>query len=145
MIKLVDNSPIYYKALLNIQNLSILDNDKMSSESFLSEFSQSTRKYFVALNDDKVCGYIGLFDCDSDYNIISFAVLPELQRRGIGTKLFSVAKDFAIKQNKKSMSLEVDENNQKALSFYKKQGFVIANVRKKYYKNSDALVMFLYF
>ena len=49
------------------------------------------------------------------------------------------------KQNKVStLSLEVDEKNEKAINFYKKMGFTVTNIRKKYYKDNDALIMWLY-
>ena len=37
--------------------------------------------------------------------------------------------------------LEVASNNEPAINLYKKCGFKIINIRKKYYKNIDALVM----
>ena len=46
--------------------------------------------------------------------------------------------------SKKSISLEVDVLNTSAISFYNKNNFVVTNIRKKYYKDNDALVMFCY-
>lgn len=37
--------------------------------------------------------------------------------------------------------LEVKEDNIKAINLYKKHGFKIINVRKKYYRHKDALIM----
>ena len=144
MIKIVNNAPKYYQSLLSLQGSALPSQDKMSRENFLEEFSLPTRKYFVALNDKEVCGYIGLFDCDNDYNIISFAVLPSMQRHGIGSMLLNKAKTYALALGKKSLSLEVDFSNIQAINFYKKHGFVVTNIRKKYYKDKDAFVMFLY-
>lgn len=144
MIKIVKNAPKYYESLLSLQDCALPSVDKMTRENFLSEFCLPTRKYFVAISGGDVCGYIGLFDCDQDYNIISFAVLPSMQRQGIGTLLLNKAKDYALTLGKQSLSLEVDSSNLKAINFYKKHGFVVTNIRKKYYKDKDAFVMFLY-
>ena len=49
------------------------------------------------------------------------------------------------KNNKcKSITLEVRQNNQSAISLYKKCGFKIISTRKRYYENGqvDAYLMF---
>lgn len=120
------------------------EKDKMTKECFFDEFNQKTRKYFVALDGVIPVGYIGVFDTFNDYNIIGIAVDKNYQKQGIGSKLFE--KVFSIaKQNKvNTISLEVDESNINAINFYKKKGFVVTNIRKKYYKDNDAYIMFLY-
>ena len=40
-----------------------------------------------------------------------------------------------------SISLEVRSTNKRAISFYKKNGFKIVSIRKKYYDDSDGLLM----
>ena len=37
--------------------------------------------------------------------------------------------------------LEVNEKNDSAINLYKKIGFYLINIRKKYYGNEDALIM----
>lgn len=144
MIKIVNFMDKYKQQLFEIQNSVMPDNDKMTKELFLDEFNQNFRHYFVALNDDEVVGYIGLYSYDDDYNIISIAVKSQYQNMSIGTKLLDKVKDFAKKTNKNSLSLEVDTTNIKAVNFYKKNNFVVTNIRKKYYKDNDALIMFCY-
>lgn len=144
MIKIVNFMDKYKQQLYEIQNSVMPDNDKMTKELFLDEFNQNFRHYFIALNDDEVVGYIGLYSYDDDYNIISIAVKSQYQNMSIGTKLLNKAKDFAKKTNKNSLSLEVDTTNIKAVNFYKKNNFVVTNIRKKYYKDNDALIMFCY-
>jgi ribosomal-protein-alanine acetyltransferase len=119
-------------------------NDQMTKQNFLNEFCESSRKYFVALIGKEIVGYVGLFDCGEDENIIGIAVKKPFQNNGIGTKLMKKAVNFALKQNKKSLSLEVDESNLGAKNFYEKMLFVVTNIRKNYYKGSDAYVMFRY-
>lgn len=118
--------------------------DRMSKISFFDEFKANFRTYFVAKINKKAVGYIGLFECDDDLNIIGIAVKKEYQHRGIGSLLIEFSKTYARNQNKKSLSLEVNEKNLVAINFYKKEGFSVTNIRKKYYKDNDALVMFCY-
>ena len=143
MIKIVDIEPKLYNQIYKIQEIAMPENDVMDKALFMSEFGAMSRKYFVAMEEETPIGYIGLFSMDTDYNIISFAVLPECQCNGVGNALLEHAIKFAKNSGKKTMSLEVDVNNKKAISFYKKHGFFVTNIRKNYYKNSDAMVMFL--
>ena len=144
MLKIVNNSLKYYDKLYEIHTSELLEEDRMSKENFFLEFSQNFRKYFVALYENEVVGYIGLFECDKDYNIIGICVKEKFHNMGIGTKLINYSKKIAKKENKKSLSLEVDNRNILAINFYKKNGFIVTNIRKKYYKDNDALIMFCY-
>lgn len=120
------------------------ENDQMSKQNFFDEFHIPLRKYFVAKRQDEVIGYLGLFECGDDQNIIGIAVKKSFQKNGVGSKLIENAVKFATKNEKKSLSLEVDEKNILAIAFYKKCNFVVTNVRKNYYKDSDAYIMFRY-
>ena len=87
MIEIVDIEPKLYNRVYNIQAIAMPENDVMDKALFMSEFGAVSRKYFVALENETPIGYIGLFSMDTDYNIISFAVLPEYQRSGVGSAL----------------------------------------------------------
>jgi len=143
-MEIVDYNPNFLEDLWQIHILTMPENDLMTKNNFVDEFSQPTRKYFVCLQDNVPVGYIGAFNMIDDYNIIGIAVKKDFQHKGVGTKLINSLIDFAKKENVKSLSLEVDETNLKAINFYKKMGFVVTNIRKKYYKNNDALIMWLY-
>lgn len=144
MIKVVNNCDKYIDELLSIHKNNIPPNDQMTEKAFLDEFGQDSRIYFVAIDKDKPIGYIGLFDCGEDVNIIGIAVEKEYQRQGAGLLLLDKAVSYAKENKKKSLSLEVDVSNIIAIDFYKKHGFETISVRKHYYKDSDALIMFLY-
>jgi len=144
MIEIVDFQKKFAKDLFKIHVDEMPSNDQMTEKCFFDEFAEKTRKYFIALDDGKVIGYIGLFDMVDDFNIIGIAVKKNYRRQGIGARLLNVAILEAKKRNIKSLSLEVDENNKDAINFYSKLGFKVTNIRKKYYKNSDAYVMFLF-
>lgn len=138
------NTICEFKEMYNIHASEFLAFDQMTKESFLDELQQNNRIYFVAKDNDKIIGYIGLYEYDDDLSIIGIALIKEYQNRGIGTRLLKKAKEVARKMSKKSISLEVDVLNTSAISFYNKNNFVVTNIRKKYYKDNDALVMFCY-
>ena len=144
MIKIVKCLESYIKQLYDIHISEMPENDIMTENCFFNEFKQKTRKYYVALDDKTPVGYIGIFDMVDDYNIIGIAVDKNYQRKGIGSKLLKEVIEEANKNKVATVSLEVDEKNEKAINFYKKMGFVVTNIRKKYYKDNDAYIMWLY-
>ena len=144
MINIVSLKKEYQQRLYEIHCNEMPENDKLTKDCFFDEFNQKTRKYFVALEDTNPVGYIGVMDTIDDYNIIGIAVDKNYQNKGIGGKLLQEIINTAKKNNVLSISLEVDEFNEKAINFYKNKGFVVTNIRKKYYKDNDAYIMFLY-
>jgi ribosomal protein S18 acetylase RimI-like enzyme len=76
-------------------------------------------------------GYILLQDCVDFIDILKIATHPHLQNQGIASQLLQTA----LKHSEKRFTLEVAENNYKALTLYQKHGFQRIGVRKGYYKN----------
>ena len=135
----LENSTI--KALFEIHNDVFLDYDKLTFENFKNEFFLENRIYFIALNNKKIIGYIGVINCVDFFEIIGIGVNKKNQRAGIGTKLLKKIFEKAKSLNIEKIFLEVDQKNEKAQNFYKKNGFSITNIRKNYYKNNDAYIM----
>lgn len=55
--------------------------------------------------------------------ITAFAVHPNSQGKGIGTALLNWARDFALRNGEKFVMLDVETENERALSVYEKAGF----------------------
>ncbi len=94
----------------------------------------------VLLYDDNgikgVLVYSKIYDrLEIDYIIVD----KQYRRLGIASRLLKYMED----ENKGALNitLEVRESNALALSFYKKNGFVIEAVRKNYYKDENGLLM----
>lgn len=144
MVIIKDFKDKYAEALFKIHKDNLPHIYQMSKESFFDEFTCDTRKYFVALDRGIVKGYLGLSDFkDSDMSIMGIVVDRKSEGQGIGTRLIKRAIDFAKGKDKKFLSLEVDIENKRAVRFYKNLGFTVTRVRKKYYMDNDAYVMFL--
>jgi len=74
------------------------------------------------------------------FELEAIVVNINFRKKGIASRLINF---FEEKYTKKgdSILLEVAVNNEAAVSLYKKIGFEIINIRKKYYDKIDAYVM----
>lgn len=73
-------------------------------------------------------------------DILSIVVEPNYRRKKIASNLF----DYLISglsETVETITLEVAVNNEAAIELYKKFGFEIINIRKKYYNDVDAYLM----
>ena len=94
-------------------------------------------------------GFLILKTVLDETEVISIAVSPKMQNRGIANLLMQAGLRQMQADRIKSVFLEVDEANEYALKLYQKLGFKTESIRKGYYKNpgedeasrSDALVM----
>ena len=89
--------------------------------------------------DSNLVGFIHINKLYENMDIINIIVNKDYRYKGIGTKLLNYIVDNYKDIN--NIMLEVRESNNTAIEFYKKNGFKIINVRKKYYGNEDALIM----
>lgn len=90
----------------------------------------------------KIIGFIIFSIIYEKAEIIDIAVSIEQQRQSIGTKLIDAFFNECINKKCDSITLEVRISNEKAISFYEKNGFKKISIRKGYYHDGeDALIM----
>ncbi len=113
-----------------------------SEETLLESFMAGT-KFFVAVSDNKVLGYIGISCILDDGYITNVAVFPEHRSKGIATKLLNRVFGLAADLRLSFVSLEVRQSNINAISLYEKSGFKTEGKRKNFYTcpSEDALIM----
>lgn len=70
-------------------------------------------------------------------DLITFAVLPDARRQGIGAQLLAEALKMARELGAHAMFLEVAEGNVAAIKLYEKQGFSTLTTRKNYYASGE--------
>ena len=98
--------------------------------------------YLVLEINRKVRGYIGLWITYELAEVINFYVDKEYQGQGFGKMLLEFAIKLCTMSKVQSISLEVRENNDKAIALYQKYGFVFSHKREQYYSDkTDALVL----
>ncbi len=114
--------------------------DSLGVEMLENEINNNSICFLTAKDNKKVLGYIGAYVIEGEMEILNFVVDKLHQRSGIGTLLFNAL--LNLYPNTLSIILEVRENNEQGINFYKKNNFNVISKRKHYYKNGDdALVM----
>ena len=117
--------------------------DPWSLNSIASEVSNKLSLWFVAVENEKVVGYVGSQTVLGETDMMNIAVHPDCRKRGIATLLITHLVDALAQQGSHSLMLEVRESNENAISVYRKLGFMDVGRRKNYYRNpkEDALIM----
>jgi len=123
------------------------------SASFFLEVSEKCPEGFlVALNGDRVVGYImcrlergfsetSRFKLAKKGHIVSIAVLPEHRRKGIATELVRSAMKGLVEKKAEECFLEVRISNRPAQELYRKLGFEETRSIPFYYQNGEGAVV----
>ncbi len=101
------------------------------------------RDYVVAVEGERLVGYAGL-DLGGDVaDVMTIAVAPGHQGRGLGDELMRELTRRGASAGAVAMMLEVRADNAPALRLYERHGFEQVGVRRRYYQPDgvDALVL----
>lgn len=113
-----------------------------SRYAFLSELeSNRFAHYLVACGEEEVLGYGGIWVVLDEAHITTLAVHPGYRGLGIGTLLLESLIALARQRSVERITLEVRPSNAPAQYLYRKYGFKVRGVRKRYYIDEDALIM----
>ena len=117
--------------------------DPWSEQSIASELDNVLALWYVALDDDRVVGYIGSQTVCGETDVMNIAVHPDYRRRGIGQILIEELIREVKNLGSISLTLEVRDSNIAAVSLYEKLGFSQVGLRKNYYRNpkEDARIL----
>lgn len=121
--------------------------DPWSKSALIDELNNENALYYVALLDNEVKAYIGMWKIFDEGHITNIAVKKENRRFKIGQQLLEKLIEKGNELGIRSYTLEVRESNISALNMYLKAGFNIAGKRKNFYSNplEDAIIMWLDF
>lgn len=95
----------------------------------LDLFASDKELCLVAEMDDRIVGFAlgSLIEKERSAWVYGYVewigVLPEIKKRGIGTRLFNRLTDLFIKRGARMMLVDTEVENLEALRFFKKQGF----------------------
>jgi diamine N-acetyltransferase len=114
------------------ENMKTYLNEGFSEEKLLDELNNPASLFFFAKIGDEVIGYLKLnfgasqteLKDESALEIERIYVLKEYHGKGVGQILYNYALDIARDQKVNYVWLGVWEENPRAISFYKKNGFV---------------------
>ncbi len=86
---------------------------------------------FVSKFKDEIMGYVSLRKTEYKCEITFLAVSKNYQNKGIGTELVKHTVKIAQRFKCKKLSLDVRNDNKKAIRLYTKLGFRIVGIKKK--------------
>ncbi|NNF69911.1 MAG: ribosomal protein S18-alanine N-acetyltransferase [Acidimicrobiia bacterium] len=108
---------------------------------FRDELALDNRRYMVAEADDRLLGYAGLMLLGEDAHVTTIAAAPDARGLRLGTRLMLELAELAMASGARHLTLEVRMSNERARDLYRRFGFAPVGLRKNYYRNEDALVM----
>ena len=117
--------------------------DPWSENSVASELNNPLSLWLVAVEGEKVAGYVGSQSVMGESDMMNVAVHPDFRRQGIGERLILELIDQLANRGNHSLTLEVRASNVSAIALYRKLGFEQVGLRKNYYRNpkEDALIL----
>ncbi len=100
----------------------------------------------IRIETGRIAGFILARAIAGEGEILTLAVSPTVQRRGIGRALVEATIGICTETRVESLFLEAAQDNLPAIALYSQTGFESAGLRKGYYRRDgapavDALVM----
>lgn len=108
---------------------------------FVDEISRSDRVYIVAERNNAIVGFAGLMLIEQDAHVTTIAVSPESRKAGLGTRLMLRLVAAGLERGASNLTLEVRATNVGAQQMYARFGMAAVGVRKHYYRDDDAVIM----
>lgn len=117
--------------------------DPWSVNSILSELKNPLSLWIVALDGERVVGYVGSQSVLGESDMMNVAVSEAYRGRGIATKLVNELIVQLRQNGNYQLTLEVRQSNTPAIKLYEKLGFTQVGRRPNYYHNpkEDALIL----
>lgn len=114
-----------------------------SYQGFVDALNLGNAIFFVAEEEGKIAGYIGMYMSLDEGEITNVAVTAKMRQRGIGGMLLSEMKKEAERRSIAKIILEVRVSNAGAIRLYERNGFKNCGIRKGFYElpKEDAYIM----
>lgn len=117
--------------------------DPWSVNAFLYEIKNPISLWLVAMDADRVVGYIGAQSVLDEADMMNLAVHASYRRQGVAAQLVDALVKELRQKDICGLFLEVRVSNLPAISLYEKLGFTEVGRRPNYYfkPREDALIM----
>ena len=114
-----------------------------SEKSIASELNNALSLWIVAVEEEKVLGYVGSQTVMGETDMMNVAVHPDYRKQGIATGLITELIGALKKRESHCLTLEVRASNEPAKNLYQMLDFEEIGIRKNYYRNprEDALIL----
>ena len=131
---------IAYRGIVSDDVLDHQDRDML-----IERRKRQYKDYIVAEVDGRVVGYCWYVNdnsfsqelSDIDSEIVAIYVLPEMERKGVGRKMFSFAVEDLKMQNREKMVIWCLKENNSGRAFYEKMGGTVIGEHKTHIGNED--------
>lgn len=128
-------------ALLAIES-AVFETDRLSGRSIRRLIGSPSAMALVAKSGGHIAGYCILLlrEGSSAARLYSIATAPAFAGKGIGRALIDAAEDAAAKRGRRSLRLEVREDNLRAIAIYQQAGFGVIGSKPDYYQDGMAAI-----
>lgn len=131
--------------LLQSPEEAVLDGlQKLAEEAFPGqpfsiheEVARPWTRLWVFFEADRPAALLIGWHVADELHILNVATAPAARRRGLASELLLGALAYAAEQRLRIMLLEVRRSNSAAIALYRKHGFAVLGVRRKYYADND--------
>lgn len=129
-------------AALHRLELELFPGDAWSEDMLAAEIAHETRRYLVAVQEERIVGYAGVMVVAETADVQNIAVIPQVRGRGLGSALLEALHEIASRRGAQEVLLEVRESNETAQSLYRRFGYAEIARRPRYYPDGEtALIM----
>lgn len=141
MIKIVPMTDVHVGSVAELEAMCF--SDPWSINSVASELNNPLSLWLVAIEEDKVVGYVGSQTVIGETDMMNVAVHPEHRRCGIARMLIDALVLALQEKQSHCLTLEVRASNEPAIALYTVLGFTEVGRRRNYYRNpkEDALIL----
>ena len=117
--------------------------DPWSERSIASELGNPLSLWLVAMEEDRLLGYVGSQTVLDETDMMNVAVDPAARRQGVAWALIQELTAQLKQRGSRKLSLEVRASNLGAIRLYESLGFVRLGCRPGYYRNprEDAWIL----
>lgn len=112
-----------------------------SEDVFTDELSRTDRAYILAEVDGTMVGFGGLMFVEQYAHVTTLAIKADARKRGLGTRLMLELINAGLAHGAQNLTLEVRAANDGARRLYNRFGMVAVGLRKHYYRDDDAVIM----
>lgn len=129
------------------ENMNAYLDKAFNLEQLEKELSNTSSQFFFVYFSDEVAGYlkVNMDNAQSEkmstdaFEVERIYIRNKFQKHGLGKYLLDKAIEIAMEHNKKKIWLGVWENNENAIAFYKKMGFVDTGVHSFYMGDEEQI------
>lgn len=114
-----------------------------SEQSFRFELSHDHSMFWVFIWEESLAGYQVGWSIVNSYHLHNLAVMPAYQGQGLGSEVLRFLQSYLERLALQAIELEVRASNVRGLALYKKLGYRVIGIRRRYYREptEDAILM----